>query len=109
MIKSGKRPIVGSMRRLFRVDDRIASRDSRTGDAVVLYNIDSSQPLMSSPEFLDPDMTKIMIDSGKLSHPRKKASIWSNLDDKFDKYVEIGMFAIIGVIVVYTLLGQVLA
>lgn len=76
-LKKGPRQMVSVASRLYRMDDRYMTKDYRTGDAMVFYDIDSTQPYMANAELVDPDMTRALIDSAKLSGSKK--SIWANL------------------------------
>lgn len=78
-MKSGPRPMVGAAGRLYRVDDGMMLGDIRSSDAIAIYPIDSTQPMTAAGEYVDPDMTKILIDSAKIAG--KKKSLWTNLDD----------------------------
>lgn len=76
-LKKGPRQMVSVTSRLYRMDDWIMIKDLRTGDAMAFYDIDDTQPWMVKPTLVDPDMTRALIDSAKLSGSKK--SIWANL------------------------------
>lgn len=63
--------------RLYRMDDRLMTKDVATSDAAIFYDIDSTQPYSTTAEFVDPDMTRAFIDSAKLSGNRR--SLWMDI------------------------------
>lgn len=76
-LKKGPRQMVTINSRLYRIDDDYFLSDKRTGDAIIIYRIDSTQPIMQKPTYIDPDMTRAYIDYAKIG--RNKKRIWSNL------------------------------
>lgn len=70
--------MVSTAGRLYRVDDRLMVKDQASSDCLAIYEIDGTQPIMPSPEYVDPDSTRIYIDSAKLAGTKKK--VWVNLD-----------------------------
>lgn len=76
-LKKGPRQMVSVNSRLYRMDDKYMVKDLRTGDAMAFYDIDDTQPWMVKPTLVDPDETRALIDSAKLSGAKK--SIWTNL------------------------------
>lgn len=89
--------------RLYRVDDKIMIKDRRSGDALAVYRIDDTQPLHPDGPLVDPDMTRVLIDSAKLSGNKKK--IWASLDDITDSLIKIFIAVIIGGALLMTFLG----
>lgn len=63
---------------LYRVDDKYMSRDSKSGDAAIIYPIESTQPILGWEEQIDPDKTRILIRSQKIQKTKKK--VWYSLD-----------------------------
>lgn len=76
-LKKGPRQMVSVTSRLYRMDDKLMIKDLRTSDAMAFYDIDETQPWMVRPTLVDPDETRALIDSAKLSGSKK--SIWANL------------------------------
>lgn len=79
-LKKGPRQMVTINSRLYRIDDEFMLSDKFTGDAMIFYNIDSTQPIMHRATFIDPDMTRAYIDYAKIGKSRKR--IWQNIDGK---------------------------
>ena len=48
---------------LYRVDDKFMSSDMKSGDAAIIYDIESTQPRLGWSEVIDPDETRILIRS----------------------------------------------
>lgn len=79
--------------RLYRADDRYYVKDYLSGDAMRFQRIDSTQIIDNAGTYIDPDMTRIISDSAKLSGNKKK--IWLNLDSsKLWQYLTI--IAVVG-------------
>lgn len=76
-LKKGPRQMVSVASRLYRTDDWIMVKDLRTSDAMAFYDIDDTQPWMVKPTLVDPDMTRLLINSAKLNGSKK--SIWADL------------------------------
>jgi len=76
-LKKGPRQMVSVSSRLYRMDDCYMTKDLVSDDAMMFYEIDDTQPIMVEPKIVDPDMTRALIDSAKLSGSKK--SIWSNI------------------------------
>ena len=77
-LKKGARPMITKGGRLYRADDRLFIADRHAADALLLYRIDSTQPILCRKEHIDTDLTRALIDSAKLSGNKKKS--WLNLD-----------------------------
>lgn len=69
--------MISASSRLYRIDDKYMFKDTKTDMCYIIYDIDETQPYMIEPEPLDPDFTRALIDSAKLSGNKK--SIWANL------------------------------
>lgn len=76
-LKRGPRQMVTITSRLYRTDDRLMIKDSKTDSCMAVYRIDSTQPMYPESIYVDPDMTCVYIDSAKLSGTKK--SIWGQL------------------------------
>lgn len=63
---------------LYRTDDCYMSTDDKSGDAVIQYDIESSQPRLGFDQFVDPDRTRLLISSQKIQRTKKK--VWYSLD-----------------------------
>ena len=70
--------MVSIFNRLYRTDEDLFSADQLTGDCMVIYDLNETQPYLSRAKFVDPNMTRAYIDSAKMGAGRKK--IWGNLD-----------------------------
>lgn len=86
--------------RLYRIEDELMTVDRYTSTAIMIYDIDSTQPYMANPIVIDPDRTRVLIDSAKLSGTKK--SIWTSLDG--NKL----MSGLIGVVIVGIILYSIL-
>lgn len=85
-LKKGPRQMVTISSRLYRIDDEYFLSDKRTGDAMIFYRIDSTQPIMHKATYIDPDMTRAYIDYAKIGRNKKK--IWIKLDgDRITKMI----------------------
>lgn len=88
-VKKGAKALVTVDGRLYRNDDRFYLKDHLSSDAITIRNIDSTQIVFNKPIFTDPDMTRAITDSAKLSGSKKK--IWLNFDSpKLWKYMGFG-------------------
>lgn len=94
-IKKGPRQMVSVGGRLYRIEDSVMSKDILTDNAIIAYDIDDTQPWGAIPVMIDPDMTKVLIDSAKLSGTKK--STWANLDGSKLMNTLIGII-VIGII-----------
>lgn len=95
-LKKGQRQMVTIAGRLYRCDDDLFLRDLNTTDCAIIYEIDSTQPIMHRARLVNPDMTRAYIDSAKLSGNKK--NIWSSLTGaKTWQYLTVGaiIFAIV--------------
>ena len=87
-LKKGPRQMVSIASRLYRIDDRYMMKDINSDECLIAYDIDSTQPYMISPHPIDPDYTRALIDSAKMSGSKK--SIWANLSgSKLMEYLTI--------------------
>lgn len=76
--KGQRRQMVSVAGRLYRSDDDLMLRDMRSDACMVIYRIDSSQPLMPNARLVDPDETRAYMDSAIRAGNRKKK--WIQLD-----------------------------
>lgn len=77
-LKKGTRPMITRQGRLYRADDSLFIADYESSDAMLIYRIDSTQPILCRPKIVDPDITRAYIASAKLAGNKKKS--WLNLD-----------------------------
>ena len=77
-LKKGTRQMVTCAGRLYRTDDEISIKDSESNDAMIIYDLDSTQPWYPYPKLVNPDMTRIYIDSAKIAGTKKH--IWGTLN-----------------------------
>lgn len=100
-MKKGPRPMVTLNSRLYRIDDCIMVKDRRSPMCMAVYPIDSSQPMLPEPFLVDPDMTRVYIDSARIAGTKK--SLWADLQT--GKITELlGAVIVIGVLL-YTFLS----
>lgn len=76
-LKKGNRSMVSVYSKLYRVDNHLMVKDSRSDQCIVIYPADDTQPLLPEPILVDPDMTCALIDSAKNNGSKK--SVWANL------------------------------
>lgn len=101
-LKKGPRQMVSVASRLYRIDDNVMVKDVKTSNAYIFYEIDQTQPLHILPVILDPDLTRVYIDSAKLAGNKK--SIWMNLSGS--KLMEYLTFVIAGGAILWGLLSS---
>lgn len=101
-LKKGPRQMVSVGSRLYRIEDSAMSKDILTDQAIIIYDIDDTQPYGAVPVPIDPDMTKVYIDSAKLSGNKK--SIWASLDGSKLMSALMGV-VVVGIIVYCVLTG----
>ena len=77
-VKKKAKALVTVDGRLYPNDDQFYLKDVNWFDAIRFQNIDSTQIIMGRPVFVDPDRTRAISDSAKLSGNKKR--IWLNLD-----------------------------
>ena len=98
-VKKGSRPLTIVNDRLYRLDDDLTWRDTNSETAMVVYDLDEQQP-WGDGTYVDPEFTKITIDSLKLG----KGKVGRLTDFNMDKLVPIIMVMVIG----WAILSQVL-
>lgn len=82
------KPIVEINNRIYRCDDELFLKENQSELAILIYPMDSTQPL-GTGEYVNPDQTKIYIDSMKNSG--KKATFLSDLSiNKLIPFIVIG-------------------
>lgn len=86
-ITKTNRPLVMVYSRMYRIDDELFCADQESPDSFVLYDIDEQQPY-GQGKYLNPDFTKVLIDSMKLS------------GGKAGKLFDLNMEVIIAILVV---------
>lgn len=77
-VKKKAKALVTVDGRLYPNDDQFYLKDVNWMDAIRFQRIDSTQVIMGRPVYVDPDRTRAISDSAKLSGNKKK--IWLNLD-----------------------------
>lgn len=95
-LKKGPRQMVTINGRLYRIDDRFMLRDKSSGDAMIIYPIDSTQPILPRAKLIDPDMTRAYIDYAKIGKSRKK--IWQSFDIKHFERILIPVLIVGGIL-----------
>ena len=58
--------------RLYRGDDRLMIKDRGSDKALLIYDIDQSQPRTCNGEYVDPDFTRGLILQGKIANTKRK-------------------------------------
>lgn len=81
------RPLVMVYSKMYRIDDDLFCADHESTDSFILYDLDEQQPY-GHGKYLNPDFTKVLIDSMKLS------------GGKAGKLFDLNMELIIAVLVV---------
>ncbi len=76
-VKKGPRQMVSVGSRLYRMDDDLMVRDTKTSDCAAIYDVDSTQPYLARARFVDPDFTRALIQSAQLSGNKK--GNWVNI------------------------------
>lgn len=91
-LKKGPRQMVSVAGRLYRTDDRLMVKDTQSSDCLSIYEIEQTQPTLPSPHYVDPDSTRVYIDSAKLAGTKTK--VWASLDTS--SILPILLFLIVG-------------
>lgn len=65
-IKTTGNPLAILYGSLYRIDDKLFSSNNESSDSFVMYDIGEQQPY-GRGEYLDPEFTKVLIDSMKLA------------------------------------------
>lgn len=63
--------------KLYRVDDCLAVKDRSSGDALIIYPYDGTQPKTCTGIKLDSDLTRAYIDSSKIA--KTSRDVWGRL------------------------------
>lgn len=92
-LKKGPRQCVTILSKLYRTDEPLMVRDTKTDDVMVFYNVDETQPLMPYPVLVDPDETIALMDSAKAVGNKK--AMWayiggSNMWQYFTAIIIVG-------------------
>lgn len=95
------RPMTRVRRRLYRTDEHLMLKNLAADEEIVVYDVDSTQPYGNEDEYLDPDVTMCMIDIGKGSKSKNVGTL-SNLSSMNPQLL---LYAIVGVLVVYSLIS----
>ncbi len=82
--------------RLYRLDDDFFIHDRKSNDCFIVYDLNGTQPHMTKPEYIDPNMTRAYIDSAKISGSKK--SMWGRIGG-IDWYKILVPIAIVGSLV----------
>jgi len=98
-VKKGSRPMAIVNDRFYRLDDEIAFKSFTSNVSLVVYDIDEQQPY-GNGDYLDPEFTKVQIDSIKLG----KGKVGKLSDLSFDKVAMLLMVVVTG----WAILSQVL-
>lgn len=98
-LKVTMKPFLIYNNRFFRCDDELFAQSSQAPDSILCYQIDSSQPF-GHGKFLDPDMTKVFIDSAKTAE--KKATRLS--DFSINKAIPVVIVIVVVISVIYSLM-----
>lgn len=98
-IKKGSRPMAIVNDRLYWIADSIAWADAESSRSLIVYDLDEQQP-WGNGEYLDPEYTKVGIDSLKLG----KGKVGRLSDFSMDKLIPIIMVLVIG----WAILSQVM-
>lgn len=77
-VKKGAKALITRNGRLYRNDSNYYVKDYLSSDALRINRMDSTQPVLTKVQYSDPDLTRVFIQSAKLSGNKKK--IWLNMD-----------------------------
>lgn len=99
-ITKTNRPLTLVYNRMYRIDDELFCCDRESTDSFVYYDIDEQQPY-GYGEYLNPDFTKVLIDSMKLA----KGKPGRLIDFNFQTIAVIGVVLIVGISLVSQFLG----
>lgn len=88
--------------KLYRVDDFITVKDSGGDDAIVLYPDGGVEPLDCRGTFINPDDTRALIHSSKISNTSK--DIWTTIN-RID-ITQILTFVVVGGAMLWWVLSQ---
>lgn len=78
-VTKSNRPLTIIYNRLYRIDDSLCYADLESPNSFVLYDIEDQQPY-GHGDYLDPELTKAMIQSLKLAKGRVKKMIDFNME-----------------------------
>lgn len=106
-LKKGERSMITIGGRLYRCDDRLMVADRSASQAMVIYDIDATQPQSRKAIKVDPDMTKAYIDSAKLGGTKK--NIWKDLGSMSDGLMKLFSAIIVVGIVLFYVVGDMVA
>ena len=95
-ITKNQRPLTIVKNRIFRTDEKLMVPDNSGNFEMIAYDIDSTQPYNAFERFLDPDITKLYIDSMKLARNKPV-----NLDSSFDMIFKIVIGGIVGLVILW--------
>lgn len=79
--------------RLYPLYDDLFVCDMQSTNCYVIYDLNGTQPYSANPKYLDPNMTRAFIDSGKFA--RTKKTMWGKLGG-IDLWKLLAMIALIG-------------
>lgn len=94
------RPLALVFDHLYRIDDDLSFSDVASTDSIIYYDLEEQQP-WGNGDYLDPEFTKVMIDSLKMG----KGKINRMFDLNFDRIAAIVMILVIAWAVVPQILG----
>lgn len=99
-VKSSGSPLAVVYSHLYRIDDKLFISDVESSDSFVPYDIEEQQP-WGRGEYLDPEFTKVMIDSMKIA----KGKPTKMFDINSDAIIGIIIAAVVGISVLSQLMG----
>lgn len=93
-IKPGNRPVLKVGPRIYRADESIYINDKESTDAMLIYDIDGTQP-HGHARYYNPDLVRIYVDSAKLKQKGKAVSELGGLIEALGKNVIAYVIALI--------------
>jgi len=93
------RPLITIYERLYRIDEELFCSDVASNTSFVLYDLDDQQPY-GYGDYLDPEMTRTLINSLRL----RKGKIKNMMDFNFENIIMIMVVAFVG----YSLLSSII-
>ena len=99
-VTKANRPLALLYDKLYRIDDDLSYSNAESSDSLVYYDIDEQQPY-GDGDYVDPEFTKVLIDSLKLG----KGKIAKMIDWNFETIIAIGVVMIIAWSILNQMLG----
>lgn len=73
--KKGTKTMISIAGGAYPTDDKYFSCDTRSNDALLIYDLGDTQPWMSNPEYVDTDHYRKIMNSAKITGNKKKFAL----------------------------------